>query len=328
MAKRPEERYQTPAEIAKDLTAVLKGNGSSPPKLEELKPADDFFAGLDLAAIPAGPASPLHTAALPVFPSRTNASADMTDWLAENEKLLAIIGAVAGSLLLAMLCVWGAGKYFGNESPKTAPRREVVNSNPMVKPAVTPGVVPVSPRPAVPLTSSKPRVLFCVPHHEIYETDFTNVMRTLTAGATVDVASTEIGPCIKYGGGVSEARPTLVIGKIAAEGYDAIIFCGANTDEFQGPATASLIREFANSEKKLVTAICKGQEVLAHHGYFHKDLRVAGSTFLKSQYEEFGCTADFKEPAIRDGNIITGQDDQAGRAFAELLLKTIREKNP
>src|SRR6185503_2878766 len=71
MAKDPAERYQTPGEVAKELAAVQKGTAASLPKLEELKPADDFFAGIDLATVPAAPTIQLQ----PTAPS-----GDISDW--------------------------------------------------------------------------------------------------------------------------------------------------------------------------------------------------------------------------------------------------------
>ncbi len=330
MAKKPEERYQTPADIAKDLSAVLKGTGASQPKLEELKPADDFFAGIDLAAIPAGPAIPVNSSTSNSSPPRSpDSSGDISDWFAENKRPIAIAAAIACCLLLGVLAVWGAGKFFGRDKPaKSVQTKEIANASPVatksgpVVSTASPATVSSQPQ------SNQPRVLFCVPHNGIYAPDFHKVMPILSAGASVTVASTESGPCNNWDTGVSSVSPELVIGqdKISALDYDAIIFCGANTAEFQRDATARLIRDFAD-RGKLVTAICKGQEVLSHHGYFRKDLRVARSTFLKAQYEEFGCVADVN-PAVRDGNVITGQDDRAGPAFARLLLESIPAKNP
>ncbi len=75
---------------------------------------------------------------------------------------------------------------------------------------------------------------------------------------------------------------------------------------------------------KLVTVICKGQEVLAHYGYFRKDLRVASSTFLKSQYEEFGCLTD-GTPAVRDGNIITSRLPSDLPVFGKEIVNYLKE---
>jgi len=167
-----------------------------------------------------------------------------------------------------------------------------------------------------------------VPHYGVWEPDFHNVMRTLSSGATVKVASTVGGPCQRFqSGGQSEIQAELVIGgnpPILTKDFDAIIFAGADTTEFQTESTANLIRQFNGTPGKLITAICKGQEVLAFHGYFREGTKVAESEYLQVQYDDYKCSA-INQPAVRDGNLITGQDDKAGAAFATLLLDALRE---
>jgi serine/threonine protein kinase/putative intracellular protease/amidase len=330
MAKRPEERYQTPAEVAKDLKDFLdsqKGTGAAQPKLEELKPTDDFFAGVDLAAMPAGPAFPPTSAAAPYSQSRISGSGgDISDWLVENKRPAAIAAAIAGCLLLVAVCVWGAGRVWGGGKPsRSDSTQKVANSKQQV---VTP-TIPASTQP-IPRSlpkKSKGRVLFCVPHDGLWEPDYQEVVPTLSEGVVIDVASTLKGRCYKLGGEPSNVFADLVIGEdpISALDYDAIIFCGANTESFPKEPTKRLLRDFVDNGK-LITAICKGQEVLAYHGFFKKDLRVAKSQYLRDQYTEFGCSPQ-ETPALLDGNIITGQDDKAGPAFAKLLLESIPAKH-
>ena len=339
MAKKAEERYQTPADVAKDLLALQKGSGASQPKLEELKPADDFFAGLDLNAMPAGPAMPLPGPLAISSASQTSpSSGDISDWFAEHKRPVAIAAAIAGCLLLAVVGIWGAGKLLGgNNTPQKTPRQETAKLIPQQPSRSSNKESPATKTPTLPASTtveSRPRVLFCVPHNGVYEPDFGEVLPTLTrGGAVVTVASTVRGLCNKYVEGtpnneLSDIRAEMAIGKdaISAEDYDAIVFAGAIVSEFNQEPTRLLISDFAN-RGKLIAGICNGQKVLSDHGYFRKDLRVATSKYLTTQYEQYGCLPE-PTPAVRDGNIITGQDDSAGPAFAKLLLDSISKKNP
>lgn len=240
-----------------------------------------------------------------------------------------MMGAIAGCLLLAVLALWGAGKFWGGDKPsKTVPMKEIASSK-----AAEKQVVPVT-SPAIPIASpnqpsrGKPRVLFCVPHNGLFVEDFSEVMPTLSAGASVTIASTVGGRCNKYGGGVSQVTPQVVIGtdKISAQDYDAIIFAGANTGEFHYDSTAQLVSEFVNSGK-LVTAICYGQEVLAHHKLLKPGVRVANSSYMTEKYNTTGCLP-VNESVIRHENLITAQDPAAGPAFAKMILDSIQKKNP
>jgi eukaryotic-like serine/threonine-protein kinase len=330
MAKKPEERYQTPAEVAKDLTAVQKGTGGTIPKLDPLKPPDDFFAGLDLAAMPAGPAMPLNSlTSISSPPRKPHSSGDIADWFADNKRPVAIAAAIAGCLLLAVLGVWGAGKFLGGDKPyKSVQKQEYANAKPVerqVVPVMSPEIPAGSPHQPSP---SKPRVLFCVPHNGLFEQDFYEVLPTLSANASVTVASTVGGPCNKYGGGVSEVTPQVVIGRdsISAQDYDAIIFTGANTGEFHQEPTERLVSEFVNNGK-LITAICYGQEVLAHHKLLRPGVRVANSSYMTEKYKATGCSP-VDSPVVRHENLITAQDPVAGPAFAKMILDAIPRKSP
>ncbi|MFN0017545.1 MAG: protein kinase domain-containing protein [Pirellulaceae bacterium] len=349
MAKKPEERYQTPADVAKDLKDFLdvqKGAGTSQPKLEELKPADDFFAGVDLAALPTGPAFSPASAAAPYSPSRDSAAGgDISDWLVENKRPAAIAGAIAGCLILAALCVWGAGKYFGGDKPaktvQTVQKNDAVKSAPVETPVERPVVPTKSPAISASLPSqpqsNQPRILFCVPHTGLYEPDFYNVMATLEGKASVTVASTVRGPCKIWDASrpnrvpqeFSQVTAQVVIDtdNISAKNFDAIIFAGANTQEFHTPETRQLVSEFRADSKKLITGICYGQEVLAHCGLLGPGVSVADSSYMSQIYPKTKCTPVPTE-AIQHENLITGRDANAGDEFAALLLSAIRKNNP
>lgn len=127
----------------------------------------------------------------------------------------------------------------------------------------------------------------------------------------------------------SAVTAQVVIGRdnISAKDYDAIIFAGANTQEFHGEATGRLVREFRADSKKLITGICYGQEVLAHNGLLGPGVRVANSSFMTEIYDKTNCSL-VNTPAIQHENLITGKDAAAGHQFAELLLAAIQKKNP
>ena len=333
MRKNPADRYQTPGEVAKDLAAVQKGTAASLPKLEELKPADDLFAGLDLATVPAAPTIQLQPAA---------ATGDISDWFIQNRRLVTMIGAIAGGVLLVALCAWGAGKLWNNSSVADAKQGTAA---PLYPNATQPGrAFPAkiddssseasfkgsssNQGSAVPYSATsetKARVLFCVPSKGLYTPDYDNVVDHLPPQVAVTVASTSPDECLKYMGGKSGVTPDVVIGRdpIRAADYDAIIFGGADTTEFEGESTADLLRDFKVSGK-LISAICKGQQVLLHHGYFVGDVGVAKSGYLAGRYPS-SCNPR-ETPVVRDRNLVTARDDQAGPAFANELVRAFQQR--
>ena len=339
MAKETADRYQTPGDVAKDLLAVQKGTAASLPKLEELRPAEDLFAGIDLATIPVAVSSP--TLQPPTTPT---AAGDISDWFVQNRQLATMIAAIGGGLLLVMLCVWGANKLFLQEPRKTTanavsstPGKAAIvdaNKTAATQPAVS---LPSAHRPALPTTApgrSKARILYCVPHNGLWEPDYLNVVRRLPSGVKVTVASTEAGYCIAYAEEdksfktkrqSTQVSADVVIGRdtISASDYDAIVFAGANLAEFQGDPTKQLLAEFAR-DNKLITAICRGQEVLAHHNYFKQGTRVARNGYLQTQYQDSQCSPQ-DVAVVRDGNLITGRDPAAGAEFAEILVSAISQ---
>ncbi|MBC7855079.1 MAG: protein kinase [Pirellulaceae bacterium] len=337
MAKETTDRYQTPGDVAKDLAAALKGTSASLPKLEVLKPAEDLFAAIDLAAIPV----PLTSFA--PQPLVTPAGGDISDWFAENRQLATMIGAIGGGLLLVLFCFWGANKLFFQEPGKATAKSSLGNPEKAAsvvaeaKPIETAtSKFPASSPAAVPGISSA-RVLFCVPHLGLWEPDFLNVVASFPAGVAVTVASTKEGYCEVYlNVNSTETRTStlvsadVVIGRdaISASDYDAIIFAGANSAEFPTPATKQLLADF-HRDKKFITAICKGQEVLANHGYFEKGDMVARNRYLEKRYEDLQCSPE-NSPVVHAKNkkMITGRDPDAGAQFADALVKAIaQDKN-
>ena len=343
MAKETADRYQTPGDVAKELAAVLKGTAASLPKLEVLKPAEDLFAGIDLAAIPV----PLTSSA--PQPLVTPAGGDISDWFAENRQLATMIGAIGGGLLLVLLCVWGASKVFFQDPGKTTTKTgagnpekaaSVVASNVERKQPVetVSSALPPS-SPATAPGTSIARILFCVPHHGLWEPDFANVVDHFPPGVAVTVASTGEGYCMAFDESdttfntrrrSTRVSADVVIGRdaIAAANYDAIVFAGANYKVFQTDATKQLLADFSR-QGKFITAICRGQEVLADHGYLGKGDMVARNRYLEKQYADLECSPQ-DSPVVhaRDKKMITGRDPESGVQFADALVKAIaQDKN-
>ncbi len=356
MAKNPQDRYQTPAEVAKDLSAVQKGTATSAtPKGDEApKPMDDFLAGFDMAA--ATPLLPAHSKL------KTQQQFSPLELLSRYRQPLLVAGGMLAGVLLLCLGIWGAMKLASDERIAKAFQK---SEKPAAK-AVTPSVVPgqqskgtpngantVSQVPGTTKSADTPppppprrgpsggpgegragfapppkRILVCAPHTGMHYADYWNVAWNLPPHVEVLVASTESGTCVadEYGlaGGKSVAA-SYVLGKdeIDVRHFDALLFTGKITTDFTtgsvSAATGKLIQQF-QAEDKLICSICKGQDVLAHHGVLGAGVKAVRSPFLDERYSNCGAEWDYNSPVIQDGRIITAKDENAGQRLAKDLM--------
>ena len=158
--------------------------------------------------------------------------------------------------------------------------------------------------------------------------DYWNVAWNLPPHVEVLVASTESGTCVadEYGlaGGKSVAASyVLGMDEIDVRHFDAVLFIGKIPTDFTtgsvSAATGKLIRKF-QEEDKLICSICKGQDVLAHHGVLGTGIKAARSPFLDERYSNCGAEWDYNSPVIQDGRIITAKDENAGQRLAKDLM--------
>jgi putative intracellular protease/amidase len=141
---------------------------------------------------------------------------------------------------------------------------------------------------------------------------------------------------------------------IAPANYTAIFLPGGHGTLWDFPADARLARAIAGAydEGRVVAAVCHGPAGLIGAvradgkalvgarritAFTNAEEAAVGLTdyvpfLLESRLRELGGifehAAAFKPHAVRDGNLITGQNPQSSTAVAQLLLKALQEPRP
>jgi putative intracellular protease/amidase len=144
----------------------------------------------------------------------------------------------------------------------------------------------------------------------------------------VDVASSEKGPVtIHLAPGVAGPDVQRTLAEVTAADYDAIIFTGFNTDEFTARGITfkdarRLIDEF-KSNGKLVTAICRGQQVLALHGEL-KGKKVAPYAYVDPK--AYGPNQEFGGKVEPDGQVITAGAAEDAWDFVAKIVEALNAR--
>jgi protease I len=138
------------------------------------------------------------------------------------------------------------------------------------------------------------------------------------AGHRVVLASTSTEQSTGMLGG--KAKPDIVIDKVDASQYDAVVFVGGSGAAvlLKDPAALSLARS-AHTAGKLVAAICMAPGILANADLLkgkkatswkggHDLLKAKGAKVTDKQVEQ-------------DGRIITGNGPAAAKAFGEAIVR-------
>jgi protease I len=150
-------------------------------------------------------------------------------------------------------------------------------------------------------------------------------------GWKIDVASTKKGICTGVLGGTVES--TQKLDEVGIDNYDAIIYVGGpGTPIIRREETALKIAREANSQGKLVCAICWAPTTLAKAGI----LKGKRSAVWVGNDSEYGKTTDevmksfgaivVKEQVVEDGNIITADGPKSALEFAKLIEKKLVNK--
>ena len=150
----------------------------------------------------------------------------------------------------------------------------------------------------------------------------------------------------------AEVAGTPVFTSIDPAGYDALFLPGGHGTMFDYPGSDELARlvERFDREGKIVAAVCHGPAGLvsakkADGTPFVADRRVAGFTdseeravgfdqavpfLLETRLKELGGKheggPDFAPFALRDGNLVTGQNPASATCTAELVVEALKNK--
>ena len=162
--------------------------------------------------------------------------------------------------------------------------------------------------------------------------DYAPTRQTLEKlGANVVVASTAMRPCQLQA--KSEGRPVqpqvVLNERLDASAFDAVIFSGYDTREFQpqgaaGPATQKLIGSLL-ADNKPVSAICVGQEVILSHGLL-RNKSAAANAYLNNEIRVLSGAHFVDEPYVQEGKLLMGRGSPDAEAFATQLMKLVRAR--
>lgn len=151
---------------------------------------------------------------------------------------------------------------------------------------------------------------------------------------------------------VEKLKHSLKVDDLSAEPYDAIFLPGGHGTMWDLPASTALadLLSTAFAAGKVVSAVCHGPAGLVNVKDTEGKPLVAGrkvSAFTNSEEEAAGLThavpflletrirelgalyergPDFQPHAVRDGNLVTGQNPSSSTRVAELVLEAIGEK--
>jgi serine/threonine-protein kinase len=320
MAKQPEDRYQTPAEVVAALAPFASGN--PPTNVSGAAPRVVPVVALPPPLVPPAPRPAPHTedtdpepaspAALPTSATRKRRRkkkpASGFPWVR--------VAALAAVCLAALAVLGVVASHFLSRPPGTGPAG-----------AGQPGAGSVAARTPTPTPppGGTPRVLIVVPP-KVWLPDFGPVFEGLrNAGVRVEMAAItagEVQPSEKTPG---PAVPVNVVldGSVKAADYEAIVFIGGDVWHLAGDNTASanvkqLIRD-AQTQKKWLGGVCTGENVLIESKV------LAGKRAAKGEYvrEKNGVILVGEEVVTTDNNIITTGDAQSTPRFTGTLLRAL-----
>lgn len=141
------------------------------------------------------------------------------------------------------------------------------------------------------------------------------------AGIETVVASSVVGPCKGKLGG--EAQATILVGDIAVDDFDAVVFIGGGgAMQYYDDDDALNVATEAARKGKVIAAICIAPRILANAGL----LKGVKATCYQSEAEAIKkLGADFQvADVIADGKIITGNGPGAATEFGETIAQALQ----
>jgi eukaryotic-like serine/threonine-protein kinase len=311
MAKKPENRYQTAAEVAAALLPFTRADAAKEPGfeiVEEKTPAPappvapvPVRSGTAQRAAAADTAPPDTGPTLAEFvkPKKKKAKKRASWWSRQKGRVIG--GTVALALLIAGAAVASNWKKIAdklNDPPGPSAKVDPAAADKGDKTAKGDKgekVAPAGPPIAVTPPKGGPKVLYVLPPTGLYRGDYEPVRAQLEKlGAVVVTAAVSGDRATLHNDSPGEPVPinvhlsTVLAGRNLDE-YSAVVFTGANIDEYIGNGSGSsaardLIQKMRDAGKP-VAAICVGEGVLAYHGAL-KGKRAAPSKHLFEKYPQ------------------------------------------
>jgi len=142
-----------------------------------------------------------------------------------------------------------------------------------------------------------------------------------SAGVKVVTAST--GP-VAYGAEGAQVKADILLDKVKAEDYDAIIFIGGTGSyQYHNDPKAHELARYAVKPGKVLGSICASVGTLAKAGVL-KGKKATGDPGVAEMIKAGG--ANYTGGNVEtDGNIITAKGRTNGKEFGEALAKALTE---
>ncbi|MBZ5552986.1 MAG: DJ-1/PfpI family protein [Acidobacteriia bacterium] len=140
------------------------------------------------------------------------------------------------------------------------------------------------------------------------------------AGATVKVASRSKMECTGMLG--AKVKPELLISEVKMAEFDAIVVVGGmgSPEYLWGDRLLHALLVEAQASGKTTAAICLSGAVLARAGVLTGRRATVYQTADSMKEFEKGGVVYTGEPVTVDGNLVTGENPDAARAFGEAIV--------
>jgi len=303
MAKRPADRYSTPAEAAAALAPFAK-NQEPPASPGGTQQASTGYEVIEAEL--AKPAEPrAETEAVRRKPRKKKRR---RSFLERRSKVLAAIAGVMFLGLIAGAIVRSNGKATHSEKP-----RETAS---------------VKPSTSAPAAKFEPNVLIVLPSNDVSMEQYQPLRQRLEqSGARVFTAS---GPYRAKQDLPFKVDYTLHP-ELDVSGFSALVFIGRDAREFAMPgsggafAARRAIDRF-RSQNGVVAAFCEGEGVLAANGVLNGK-QVAAHPGIRNAPEVRNLAILWQDKnVIADGKVITGSAPEHAAAFADAIVKVLRSE--
>lgn len=349
MAKKPEDRLQSPLEVASALATYARPVGPVPAVKVPEKPGVAAFTPTATLPIPAAqivtpaPVATVITAKPTLEPrdsparrkpkntrSRPESESKPESALTRHQHL---IFAGLGLLILAPLLAMGIHRLVRTPAPPTDTETIAQSSTSQSVPPDSASTEPPSPpSPVVPSTGFAPlrsgsaHVLLVLPPRDLWLPDlgplhrvFLNDPRVRLSTASAQAGRVEPHP---------QCPPPLrtvpaehALADLDPQQFDAMIFIGAGVDDYvrggnQEPAVRRLIDAFMQSRKP-IAAICVGQKVLGENGYLDTHAAAKSTRYTRNgpRWED--------RPVVVSPPFITAGRDQDADNLAHAVLASL-----
>ena len=170
-----------------------------------------------------------------------------------------------------------------------------------------------------------PDVLLIIAQKDFQPVEYKDTRAELEkAGLKVKVAS--ITSNVAVGKDGSELKPDLAVKSADAEDYRAVVLIGGPgaLELGEHEEVINLLKE-ADSQKKVIAAICISPVILAKAGLLHnKKATVWNGDNEQAAILEAAGAKFIDEPVVVDGRIITANGPSAAKAFGRAIASALK----